>query len=81
MGQLSIVSKNKELKIFRNGNSTNFFSYADNSKYSEELFPPTLNGIVVSGWYVSSTPVIQHAQLTDQLRHVQRNKAIRNEEN
>ena len=32
-----------------------------NGKYFEELFTLVLNGIVVSGWYVSYVPVVHHA--------------------
>ena len=65
----------------RNGNSANFFLYAGSGKYFEELFTLNLNGVIVSGWYVSSASVAQHARLPDWLRRVQRNKAIRNKEN
>ena len=58
-----------------------FFSYVGNGKYFEELFTLTLNGIVVSGWYVSSALVVHHARLPDRLRRMQRNEPIRNEEN
>ena len=60
----------KELKIYRNGNSVNFVSYADIAKTFEELFASTWNGIAVNVWYVSCTPVVLHAGLNDQLRRM-----------
>ena len=71
---------NKELKIYRNRKSENFFSYADNGNDFKESIYPTLNGVAVSVWYVSSTPVILHARLNNQLQCMQINKTIGNEE-
>ena len=51
------------------------------AKTFEELFTPTLKGIAVSVQYVSSTPVVLHAGLADQLRRMQANEMVRNEEN
>ena len=51
------------------------------AKIFEELFTPTLNGIAVSVWYVSSTQDILHAGLNNQLRRTQIKNTIRNEEN
>ena len=72
---------NKELKIGRNEDSAKLFSFVGIGKYFEELFTLILNGIVVSCWCVSFTLVVQDARLSDWLRRMQRNKAIRNEEN
>ena len=47
----------------------------------QELFIPTLNGIAVSDQYVSFTPIVLHAGLNDQLRRMQTNKTLRNDEN
>ena len=63
------------------GNSANIFLYAGNGKYFQELFALTLNRIVVSGWDVSSMPVIQHAALINWSQHLNRKKVIKNEEN
>ena len=49
------------------------------AKIFKELFTSTLNGKGVQ--YVSSTPVVLHAGLYDQLRRMQINETIRNEEN
>ena len=70
----------KELKIYRNGNSANFVSYADIAKTFEELFASTWNGIAVNVWYVSCTPVVLHAGLNDHLRRMLINEMIRNDE-
>ena len=51
------------------------------AKIFEELFIPTLNGIAVSVWYVSSTPVILHTVLNDQLQRIKKHYAIKSEEN
>ena len=56
-------------------------SYAGNGKYFKELFALILNGIVISGWYVSSAAIAQHAGLTDWLPRMRKSKTIRNEEN
>ena len=46
------------------------------------MFISTLNGIVVSVWYVFSTSVVLHAELNVQLQRRRIIvKAIRNEEN
>ena len=73
-----MLQHSEKLKIYRIGNSTIFFSHAGTGKDFEELFTLTLNGIVVSVWYVSSTPVVLHAKLNDQLRR--RNKMFRQHE-
>ena len=38
----------------------------------KSVFTPTLNGIVVNGWYVSSAPIIKRARLTDWFQHMQK---------
>ena len=43
------------------------------AKTFKELFTLNLNGTVVSVQYVSSTPVVLHTGLTDQLRRMQIN--------
>ena len=50
------------------------------AKIFEELFTPTLNGIAVSVWHVSCTPVVLHAGLNDKLWRMQINRKISNEE-
>ena len=50
------------------------------AKILKELSTPTLNGIVVSTWCVSSAPVIRDAGLNDQLRHMQLNKTRKAED-
>ena len=40
-----------------------------------------LKGIVVSGWHVSSASIVQQARLPDWLRHMQKNKTMKNEKN
>ena len=51
------------------------------AKTFEKLFTHILNRIAVRVLYVSSTPLIQHAGLNDQLRRMQIKKMIRNIEN
>ena len=59
------------------GNSANIFLYAGNGKYFQELFALTLNRIVVSGWYVSSMTVVQHAGLINWFQHLHRKRVIK----
>ena len=68
------------MKIYRNGNSTKFFLYAGNGKYFKELFTFTLNEIIV---VVGMCLLCQAFTMlaVDWLRCMQRNKALRNEEN
>ena len=63
------------MKIYRNGNSAKFFSYAGNGKYFEKLFTHILNGIVVGGWHVSSALVAGRLAAMSA-----KNKVTRNEE-
>ena len=64
---VSLLSVAKELKIYRNGNSSNLFLYATMAENFLELFTSNLNGIVVSARHVRSTSVVRHAGLDDPL--------------
>ena len=54
-----------------------FRLYVGNGKYFEELFAHILNGIVVSGWYVPSAQVAQHAGLTAWLQRIQKKENMK----
>ena len=56
--------------IYRSVNSANFFSFAANCKYFEELFTLILNGIIVIGRYVSFALIVRHAKLPNRLRRM-----------
>ena len=58
----------KELKIYSTRNSANFFSYASNGEYFEELFTLILNWIVFNGWHMFSASAVQHIKLSNWLQ-------------
>ena len=57
-----VMSKSRNYRLNRNGNSANFFLYVRNSKQIKELFASTLNGITASVRYVSSIIVVLNAK-------------------
>ena len=57
-------------KMYKSQNSAKSFSYAGNSKDFGRVVYPTLDGMAVSAWYVSSMPAVLNAKLKNQLRRM-----------
>ena len=76
-----MIASKDDCRLYRNGNSTNFFPYAVVANVFLELFTSTLIGITVSAQYVIFKLVVLHAGLNNSSQYMQINEIKINEQN